>query len=144
MLLYIQICSFSWQWNWPASLDINSTKEIKTTQFYKNIFIINYTTQLRTIHHSVRWGINSSSKTPPPSFLRSPPLKSANCQCPHFLGNPAFILVFRDPLLKFRFFSEPPKNKVHTNDTKTPFGVIFFILNSILSFKSYDRKNIFV
>ena len=63
------------------------------------------------VSYSVQWGINPTSKTPPILFLAKPlPPKSANCPSP-FLGNPPYILVFRDPPtpLKLGFFREPPK-----------------------------------
>ena len=53
------------------------------------------------------------SKTPPPFFLPSPLLKSANCSSTPFLGNPPpTMFVFREPLspsLKVIVFSELPK-----------------------------------
>ena len=62
---------------------------------------------------SVHWGIN------PPLFLAKPPLKSTNCPSPPFQASspplylffvPPSVFVFREPpLLKVRFFSEPPK-----------------------------------
>ena len=47
--------------------------------------------------NSVHWGINPPlpSKTPLPSFLPTPPLKSANCaSLPHFLGNLPHYIYF--------------------------------------------------
>ena len=55
VLLYILICSFSWQWNWSASLKINYGKEHKTTQFYATVFIIIYATLLKHNIHAI-WG----------------------------------------------------------------------------------------
>ena len=49
------------------------------------------------ILHSVQWGINPpppQKKTPPPAFLPSPPLKSANCPSPPFLGNSPLYIGF--------------------------------------------------
>ena len=49
-------------------------------------------------HHSVHWGTNPPSKTPPPSLLSSPPLNRQTVPAPPpFLGNPPSILVFREP-----------------------------------------------
>ena len=47
--------------------------------------------------HSVHWGINPPSKTPPPLSSKAP-LKSENCPSPRFLGS--FPLSF--------FFLRPP------------------------------------
>ena len=50
--------------------------------------------------NSVHWGINPPlpSKTPLPSFLPTPPLKSANCaSLPHFLGNLPLYIDFSGP-----------------------------------------------
>ena len=60
---------------------------------------------------SGHWGINPPpSKTPPPSFLPNPPLNQQTVQAPlPILGNPPYILVFQDPPLKVRPFSEPQK-----------------------------------
>ena len=64
-----------------------------------------------TLLHSVHWVITPSSKTPLPSFLPSPPLKSANCPNLPFLGNPPSISVFfcEVPPLKLDLVSEHPK-----------------------------------
>ena len=49
--------------------------------------------------HSVHWGINPPSKTPPLSFLPSPtPLKSTNCPSPPFWQSPPLYIGF-SPLL---------------------------------------------
>ena len=83
-------------------------------QFYA-ICTVNERTSIIMKHsfsfkHSVHWGINAPSKTPPSPFLPSPPLKSANCQSPPFLGNPPHILVFREPPLWKSDFSVNSKN----------------------------------
>ena len=46
--------------------------------------------------HGGHWGINPPSKTPPPSFLPSPPWINKLSK-PPFLGNLPSILVFCDP-----------------------------------------------
>ena len=48
--------------------------------------------------HSIHWCINPPSKAPPPVFCQAH-LKSENCPNP-FLGNPHYILVSREPVLK--------------------------------------------
>ena len=60
--------------------------------------------------HSVHWGINPPSKTPPPSFLASLPLNLQIVQ-PPFLGNPPiyWFFVTPPPPLKLGFFRKPPK-----------------------------------
>ena len=55
--------------------------------------------------HSVRWGINPASKTPPSSFSPSPLLNLQTVQAPLFRQSPPSILVF---LLT----SPPPKNQI--------------------------------
>ena len=59
--------------------------------------------------HSVHWGTNPQPplKTSPPLF-RQAPFKSANCPSGRFLGTSPYILLFCEPLLKIRFFSEHP------------------------------------
>ena len=67
------------------------------------------------------------SKTPPPFFLPSPLLKSANCSSTPFLGNPPLYVGFSwtpFPLPKSHIFQWTAKM------------FKFFILNTILSFKS--------
>ena len=60
-------------------------------------------------NHSVRWGIKPPQKCHHPSFLPSPPLKSANCPSPTFLGNsPLDSFCEPHPTKKIEFFSEPP------------------------------------
>ena len=74
--------------------------------------------------HSVYWGIDPA---PTPLFLAKPPppLKSAKCASPPFLGNHTYLLVFRKiPSLKFGFFHELQKY------------LSFFSFISILSFKN--------
>ena len=48
--------------------------------------------------HSIHWFINPPSKARPPVFCQAH-LKSENCPNP-FLGNPHYILVSREPVLK--------------------------------------------
>ena len=43
--------------------------------------------------HSVHQGINTSSKTPPPCFLSSPPLNLQTTQAVLFLSNPPLYIV---------------------------------------------------
>ena len=56
-------------------------------------------------------GVSTASSKTPPSFLTSPPLKSANCQSPPpFLGSSLLYIGFSwTPPLKVGFFSEPLK-----------------------------------
>ena len=68
------------------------------------------------LNHSVHQGINLPSKTPPLSFLPSPPLNLKTVQASSFLGNLHSMLVFHEPPpplppppLKVRCFSEPAK-----------------------------------
>ena len=63
----------------------------------------NYNTHI----HRVHWGIKPPLKTPLPSFLQSPFLKSENSPSSPFLGNLPPIYWFRS--YKVAFFSEPTK-----------------------------------
>ena len=73
--------------------------------------------------HSVHWGINPPQKHHP-LFLAKPPLNQQTVQAPPpLLGNPPYILAFHDP----------PKSQIFQWIPKT---LKFFILNTILSFKS--------
>ena len=75
--------------------------------------------------HSVHWGINLPSKTPP-LFLAKPPLNQQTVQAPSFLGNsPLYI--------GFLWTPPPPKSQIFQWTAKI---LKFFILNTILSFKS--------
>ena len=85
------------------------------------------------LRHSVHWGYHPSPlKNITPFFLTKPPLNRQTVQAP-FLGNPPplhwfFVTAHRPPpppARKFASFSEPPK-----------YCIKFFILNTILSFKS--------
>ena len=77
------------------------------------------------IYH-VHWGITTHPpKNTTPLFLAKFPLKSANCPSPPFLGNPSYILVLHEPSPKSRIFQWTPLSSLK-----------FFILNTILSFKS--------
>ena len=77
--------------------------------------------------YSVHWGINPPSKTP--AFLPSSHLNRQTVQAPPpFLGNPApSISVFHEP---------PPPSPKSQIFWWTPKILEFFILNTILSFKS--------
>ena len=57
------------------------------------------------MHHSVHWGINSPSKTPPPLSYQAPPLNLQTVHAPPLLGNPASILIFCEP-------TYPPKSQI--------------------------------
>ena len=68
-------------------------------------------------------GINPSSKTPPPLSCQAPPLNLQTVQTPPFLGNPPFILFFREP---------PSENRIFQ---WTPEILKFLIINPILLLK---------
>ena len=59
--------------------------------------------------HSVHWGINPPSETPPSFFLPSPPLKSEELPKPLLLGNPPPLYCFFVNTPKNQSFSEPQK-----------------------------------
>ena len=65
--------------------------------------------------HSMHWGINPPQKHHP-LFFAKPPLKSASCPSPPFLGNSTLYVVF---------LVNPPKNQIFQ---WTPI-LKFFILN---------------
>ena len=88
---------------------------------------------------------------PPPSFLPSPPLKSAKFPSPPpFTGNyPLYIgyfVNFREPPLKIWFFSEP--QKYSSFSTLTPSCLLkrtkFLVRVSQFEFFVMTEKNIFV
>ena len=75
--------------------------------------------------HNVHWGINLTPfilKNTTHFFLAKPPLKSANCPRPCFLGNPPYILVFREPLPWNSDYSVnlPPTPKKQSFSSFTP------------------------
>ena len=49
-----------------------------------------------SVLYSVHWDINPLQKHHP-LFLAKSPLKSVKCPNPLFLGNPPYILAFREP-----------------------------------------------
>ena len=52
---------------------------------------------------------NPPKKHHPPLSCQDPPFKFANCPSPPFQAITLSILVFREPPIKVRFFSELPK-----------------------------------
>ena len=55
-------------------------------------------------------GLPPLENTPPLILAKPPPLNLQTVQAPPFLGNPPYILVFREPLpLKLGFFGELQK-----------------------------------
>ena len=76
---------------WLKKLYVSRMQANKITIFHKMF-------RQKWAYHSVHWGINPPSKTPPPlSCQAPPPPKPANCPSPPFLGNPPYILAFREP-----------------------------------------------
>ena len=74
-----------------------------------NLHVCTFTINHHLFPSIVCIGVSTPLKNTPAPLSCQAPLKSANCPSPPFLGNPPYILVFREPPIKLRFFREPPK-----------------------------------
>ena len=87
------------------------------------------------------------NKSTPPLSCQGPPLKTAKCPSPHFLGNsPLYIVFFRESPLKSRFFSEPQKFSCFSSLTPCYLLKItkFLVKVSQFEFFGMTEKNVFV
>ena len=74
-----------------------------------NLHVCTFTVNHHLFPSIVCIGVSPPPQKHPPPLSCQAPLKSANCPSPPFLGNPPYILAFREPPTKLRFFHEPPK-----------------------------------
>ena len=90
-------------------------------------------------------GYQPPSKTPPPSFLLSPP-EICKLSQPPFLGNPPIILVFHELPLKVEFLSEHPEYQSFSslNPSYLLKGTKFLVKICQFEFFVMTEKNIFV